>query len=1514
MKTALYNTYKVLRNIIVVGIVTFVTFFVALYLVLLIPSVQSTIKGVAEDELSKLLQTNVQVGRLSIEPFTQVVLRDVVIPDKKGEDLLKVDKLGAGLSLYNLVLRKKVVFTYAELIGLNGRIYKETLDSETNLQFLIDALSPKDKNKPPTRFDLTIYNIVLRKSVISYDVRSENWNYGRFDKNHIKVKDLRADIALPRLKNDEYSVNVRRLSFAEQSGFNLKNLTLNAAITSNSINVSNFKIELPNSYVSPDDFAVNFADLKSLGQDIKSTNIGLAIDDSYVSLNDLSCFVPAFSNFKEPIGFKTVVDGTIKSLEIPVLELFTDNERVGVKINGTINEIGDKDNLNVDISHVYIDAKAGELSKMISNFAKLSPQAESLIARCGHAVVEGSVSGTVKGVDFSGIVASSLGRLSIDGEFKNDKSKSEVGFKGYVSTDKLNLGSLTNKQDLLNEAAFDLELDGTYAKSSGVNALVKGDVKYIDLKGYRYNDINANVSVKDSEYAGSLRVNDDNLLATLGGTVLLDGVNTHLDVNLNVEKANLANVNLDKKYPAYDMSFKMSALMSGNQLTNLNGNASINDFKFVNSDGEGIKINNVELYADNSVKPSELNIASDVLNGSIIGMYDFNHVIPTLKHIVGRALPSLFVAENVNVMERVQLNDFDYSFRIESNDATNNLLSFFNLPISLLYPITLSGHLNEEYNTFNAVIDAPFIEQKNKLIEGSRLEVLVDSIDKNVQLNLQTLMPVKNGKMALNINSNGINNRLDTDISWKVARKENYHGNVNLSMAIARVNETNSLMATIDVNPTTMVFNDTVWNVHESKIGIYNKNIRVDNFRVTCDNQYVSIDGKTSQNSDDKIVVSLSDINLGYIFQTLDLNNVAFGGRATGTIYASDLLSQTPSLVTDKFYVKEMSYNDAMLGDADIKSYWDNDKKFIGIKALVSQPNGCKTSVDGEVYPMNDSLRFDFEADKLKVGFMKPFMSAITSDLDGYASGNACLYGKFKTLNLYGDVFVEDLKVKVDYTNVYYWATDSVKIVPGLITFDNVQLKDRFGHTANLTGWVRHDDFHNASFDFQVTQAKELLCYDIPDKQLDNWYGTIFGNGSAFVTGEPGVVRIDVNMETAANSKFYFELSDAEAALEYDFITFTDKRKEKMLAERVEAEDSREQIIKKFEKKKVEEDSKGSRVLINLQADVNPLGQMILVMDPAGGDKIKATGSGNLAMKYDSREELEMFGKYTLEKGSYNFTLQDIIIKDFTIKEGSSIAFDGDPFAAVLDISAVYSLNANLQDLDEQFATDKELNRTNVPVHALLNVSGYMLQPEIGFDLEFPTLSSDAYRKVKSIISTDDMMNRQIIYLLALNRFYTPEYMGNTNKNNELASVASSTISSQLSSMLGQISDKWTIAPNFKSDKGDFSDVEVNLALSSQLLNNRLIINGNFGYRDKMMNDENSNLIGDFDVEWLLNKTGNIRIKGYNHFNDQNYYVKNALTTQGVEVVFKYDFNRPLDFLRNRKKTIEVKQDSIATN
>ena len=209
-------------------------------------------------------------------------------------------------------------------------------------------------------------------------------------------------------------------------------------------------------------------------------------------------------------------------------------------------------------------------------------------------------------------------------------------------------------------------------------------------------------------------------------------------------------------------------------------------------------------------------------------------------------------------------------------------------------------------------------------------------------------------------------------------------------------------------------------------------------------------------------------------------------------------------------------------------------------------------------------------------------------------------------------------------------------------------------------------------------------------------------------------------------------MSDNEQADHYNFITFRDRNASN--AEELDAPVDSLAILKSMllKPENTEETTEPSAYSIDLQGDVTPDLALTVVMDPVGGDQIKATGNGSLRLTYNNNGELETFGKYTLDKGTYNFTLQDLILKDFTIRNGSSISFQGDPYAAVLDLEALYSLNASLRDLDESFAADKDLNRTSVPVHALLKAQGIISQPEISFDLEFPSLSTDAYRKVKS--------------------------------------------------------------------------------------------------------------------------------------------------------------------------------------
>ncbi|MEG2819563.1 MAG: hypothetical protein RR868_02285, partial [Muribaculaceae bacterium] len=284
--------YKIIRSILVTGIVTCVAIYVMLFLILSIPATQNKIREIGEVELSKLLHTKVSIGSISIAPFNQVVLRDVFVPDQQGDTLLAVNKLGAGLSLYNLVVSQKIVFTYAEIIGLDGRVNKPNPKAPTNMQFIIDALSPKKKKTPPAKFDIKIFNVVIRKSSLRYDVLSEGYSKNKFDKNHISITNLTADISLPKLKNDDFGIKIKRLSLYEKSGLLLKKLTANAVITNKMIEVDNLQIELPHTVIAPEKLTLEFNSLKTLGKELPTIPLNFNIANSYVTPSDFSNFVP----------------------------------------------------------------------------------------------------------------------------------------------------------------------------------------------------------------------------------------------------------------------------------------------------------------------------------------------------------------------------------------------------------------------------------------------------------------------------------------------------------------------------------------------------------------------------------------------------------------------------------------------------------------------------------------------------------------------------------------------------------------------------------------------------------------------------------------------------------------------------------------------------------------------------------------------------------------------------------------------------------------------------------------------------------------------------------------------------------------------------------------------------------------------------------------------------------------------------------------------------------------------
>ena len=1493
------SVYRILRSLLVVAIIIAVAFPLVLFVALSLPAVQSRVAYQCEKELSVLLDCKVTVGGLGIVPFNRAVLRNVTVETAPGDTALTVRRLGAGIRISSLLSAgEPLTVNYVELVGLDARLRRDSAGAPLNIQPIIDALSPKEKNKPPTRFDLKINTVMIRSSKLSYDVGPVIADGGgearRFSPDHVAVEQFRADIRLPRLRNDDFLISVKRLAFAERNcGFVLDNLAGDFIISSALLAARNMQVVLPQSHLRFDDMEIPLkGGMRNVAEALKTARLEAGLrSGSNLRLDDMAAFVPRLRDLPVDVLFERfALRGNLNGFEAD-MRLLSD-AHVSLELTGEAAHLSSDENRKIYVSRLAVDADGAGVQQVLQQAHLLKADMPLKLRTLGHAGVE--IAGSLEGKNLKGKIglAAAPGRITAEtsGVFRN---AGDFSLDASVATEgALDLAGLLPN---LRIGEVDGDLDASVARKGGrVQGAADVEIDRCVFRDVAYEAVKAHAEIEDGVVRGSAGIDNPGIALSLEGAYSLNKDSKLIELDMDIARFIPSMLNLTEKSPGACFSGALDIALEGSGFNRLRGTASLNHIRYSRAAGDELTLDNFLVTADST----RITVRSDYIDGELSGAYDFAVIAGDLRHIAGMVFPALvpqMAAAHADVRESG--NDFRFDFTIK---YTERLAGFFNLPVSVVYPVRLYGAFSGPSRDLALSVDAPYLRQGNKLIENTVIGASMSGEENMANLDISTNMPTKNGLMGIMLQTRGGADRLSTDISWKINREQAYEGNIGIA-AMFRRDSDKGLYTDVDIAESTLTFNDSTWIVNPAQVTVSPRHeVKVSGLNVHRSNQYVKIEGSVSDNPWDLLTLDLRNFSLDYLFESLGIDKVMLGGDATGTFYASRLLSPEPRLETPGLNVKGISYNKVVLGDADVRSRWEPETRGITLDATIDSDEGRRSLVNGAIYPMNESLDLTFTADRVKVGFMQPYMEAFASDISGYASGRARLWGTFKYIDLEGDVFADDLRLKVNFTNTYYTATDSVHFRPGLIDLNGIRIKDSEGHTANLNGWVRHKFFKEPRFEFGVTDAYDFLSYNTTARDNPVWYGKIYGNGSAFVKGEPGRVNISVDMSTAPRSTFTFVLSDQEVADEFSFLTFRDKNTlSAELSDTLRLErDTSMDIVNRLRSLAENHDADTpSDYEISLQMRVTPDARLNLVMDPVGGDRIRANGSGHLRMDYGSaNNDLRMYGTYTLDRGSYNFTLQDIIIKDFTIKPGSRITFNGDPYNAGLDIQAAYALNANLSDLDESFLQDKDLNRTNVPVHAILKVAGDLVAPEISFDLEFPTLTTDVYRKVRSIISTDDMMNRQIIYLLALSRFYTPDYMASTTKGNELVSVASSTISSQLSNLLGSISENWNIAPTFRSDRGDFSDVEVDVALSSRLLNNRLLFNGNFGYRDNSLNT--SQFVGDFDLEYILDRPGMWRLKAYNRYNDQNYYLRTAPTTQGVGVVLKRDFDSFFSFLK----------------
>jgi len=329
-----------------------------------------------------------------------------------------------------------------------------------------------------------------------------------------------------------------------------------------------------------------------------------------------------------------------------------------------------------------------------------------------------------------------------------------------------------------------------------------------------------------------------------------------------------------------------------------------------------------------------------------------------------------------------------------------------------------------------------------------------------------------------------------------------------------------------------------------------------------------------------------------------------------------------------------------------------------------------------------------------------------------------------------------------------------------------------------------------------------------------------------------------------------------------------------------------------------------------------------LIFNSQIGDVIRGEGTGNLQVKMDKNYNISMYGDYVIEKGDYLFTLQNVINKKFSIEKGGTLKWMGDPYNALIDISAVYRVKTSLYDLFAGTEQDVDLTR-RIPVNCSINLTENLIQPKIDFKIELPTAEERIRDLVGQTIVTQEEVNRQIISLLMLGSFYTPEFLvgkQTTTAGVDLVGTTSTELlSNQLSNWLSKINNNFDIGINYRPGN-DITNEQIELALSTQILNDRVTIDGNLANNAEQKTNTTSNFIGDIDINVKLTDNGKLQLKAYSHSNDNLMYntYNTAPYTQGVGFSYREEFNSLSELMKHygdffRRKNKKAKKENTIT-
>ena len=1516
---------KIIKTVLWLGVTLFVLFGL-LVTVVQLPYVQTRILQRLSQVISEKTGFNTSIRRVNIKWFDTAVLDSIAIYDEEQCPMIIIDQLTVDFDIRSAWNNGDIFIDEAEVNHGSVHLLKDSATNVLNITAFIDRIREltRKKNKPPSeRYPLfNIKEVYLRDVAFSYYDKSKEIITDRFDYHHFSLDSIYADVEDLRVIADTLEIDVKKLTAYEPvHDFKVHNFRGVYWFSDQAMAFQNFEMRLGES-VLRDSVVLHYDSKNSLGYFNDSVTIEARIRDTKIHTRDLALFAPYLHRYQDVYTVSGNFSGQVTDFTVRKLAFnFGSNSRMAGVVS--FSGLPEFKETFIDLELKNSTVWPGDLRQYVDD-----EQAYQNGVKFGLVTFNTQFLGFLNDFVANGTFDTRLGKVKSD---INLKLENKPIYSGSLALNDFDLGTLTQRPDLLQKTSFKGFIEGSGVTLEDANFNLRASFDYLGVKNYTYQNIATDATLAKSFFEGQLSIQDPNLRFNGNGTVDLREGKEDIKIQAQLDTAFLRPLNISKD--DIFIRTRLNTDTQGLDVDDLVGDAHFEDL-FVSYGDRRLAIDTLWFRSQMAGKHRNFTLGTERIKAALVGEFQFTKLFSDIRKLVNEyrlifkndkeQLAAYYANEETRTVAQYQDEQYEISYDLTFKDI-NPLLNLFAPDITLSRNVQANGRMTGGYtNIFSLRSHIDTLQYRDHLLYDNEIDITTSKIADSTDVLAMAYFHSERQNFATDkLNAQMQDFTLDAvwadghiDFQQRI-KQQDTRNFANISGALTFIEDS----TLIHLNSSELqVLNDQWAFSDKNQITIANQEIYFSDFQLyhqsgNEDLQSISLIGALSPDPEKQLTLRIDH------FQVNNLNSILkkdYQGEINGfadvrNVFASAQDTVSNLILESELSVRNFGISTFKVGNIISLVNWNNQKKLLDIDLMVNRNNQRIISLNGNYDPKEPEEQLQLKAtfQNANINIIEPFVENYFSELAGTASGSFNVTGHLSSPILRGEGSIADGNLKINYLNTSYSVSGGLFFDDNTIGVKELVLRDNRNQSAVFNGGVFHDGFSAFVLDLNGTLDNvTVLNTSLQDNDL--FYGNAYATGTVSLLGAINNLNISARAKTEKGTKFYIPIGGVEGVEQSEFIRFVD-----YTDTTVAVDDNIGKI-----------DLTGLN--LDLEIEVTPDAYGEIIFDAKTGDIIRGRGEGQLQLLISSAGEFSMFGDLTLQEGGYNFTLYNIINKEFTIQPGSSISWQGDPYEGTLNIQATYDQMASLAPLvlNEQAKEDDEVRR-KYKAEVLLDITGDLMSPEIGFDIainNYPESNLDLRTAVESLKSNATLdteeLKRQVFSLIVLRRF---SERGSFDGSNAVSGSVSELLSNQFSYWLSQVDENLEI----DVDLGSFDDDRFNtfqLRLSYSLFDGRLRVTRDGGFTDVNNQTSPASVIGDVTVEYLLTPDGKYRVKMYNrsNFNTLTQALSQGInTSQGISLQYIESFDSVSELLtetrdqvtrRRRKPTNEPDKNPITTS